>query len=140
MGGPASASRLKVVIYSDDRTVREQVRTVLGTRPAPELPALEFIECATHPVVVDAMDAGGVDLVILDGESTPAGGLGVARQLKSEIYECPPILVLIARPQDAWLASWSNADETVLMPPDPLEFPETVASLLRLRLASKGSA
>lgn len=61
--------------------------------------------------------------------------MGVCRQLKSEIYRCPPILVVIARAQDAWLASWSQADATATMPPDPFGFPETVAGLLRQRLA-----
>ena len=40
------------------------------------------------------MDEGGFDLVILDGEATPAGGMGIAKQLKDEIADCPPILVL----------------------------------------------
>jgi DNA-binding response OmpR family regulator len=132
---PVASTPLRVLVYSDDKTVRESVRLLLGPRPAPELPAIEYVECATEPVVISAMDAGRVDLAILDGEATPAGGMGIARQLKSEIYRCPPILVLIARPQDAWLAKWSLADEAVLMPPDPLEFPETVAALLRGRLA-----
>ncbi len=54
------------------------------------------------------VDAQRFDLVILDGEATPAGGMGIARQLKDEIYQCPPILVLIGRPQDGWLATWSS--------------------------------
>ena len=38
------------------------------------------------------------------------GGLGLARQLKNEIFDCPPIIVLTGRPQDSWLAAWSQAD------------------------------
>jgi len=109
------------------------VRLLLGRRPAPELPAVDYVECATEPVVTQYLDAGGIDLAILDGEAAPAGGMGVARQLKAEIYACPPILVLIARPQDAWLANWSLADAAVPMPLDPLTFPEAVAGLLRQR-------
>lgn len=131
----AGSARLRVLVYSDDKSVRDQVKLLLGPRPAPELPALEYLECATEPVVVAAMDTGKVDLAILDGESSPAGGMGVCRALKEEIFACPPILVLIARPQDAWLAKWSLADATVLQPADPLEFPETVAALLRRRMA-----
>lgn len=129
------AARLRVLVYSDDKVWREQIMLLLGTRPAPELPAVEFVECATEPVVIRAMDAGRIDLAILDGEATPAGGMGVCRQLKSEIYKCPPIMVFIARQQDAWLASWSQADAAAVMPPDPFDFPDTVAALLRQRLA-----
>ena len=65
------------------------------------------------------MDAGGIDLAILDGEAVP-GGMGLCRQLKDEILRCPPILVLIGRPDDAWLATWSRADGAVSHPIDPI--------------------
>ncbi|MFZ8909716.1 MAG: hypothetical protein ACO3JT_06420 [Candidatus Nanopelagicales bacterium] len=107
----------------------------LGRRPAPELPALTYLESATLPAVLTHMDAGGVDLAILDGEAVPAGGMGVCRQLKDEIYSCPPILVLTGRPQDAWLATWSRADGVVPRPLDPMVLADTAAALLRQRLA-----
>ena len=66
------------------------------------------------------MDAGGIDLAILDGEAVPAGGMGIAKQLKDEIYHCPPMLVLTGRPQDAWLATWSRAEAAVPHPIDPI--------------------
>ena len=132
----AAAKPLRVLVYSSNKAVREQVRLALGRRPAPELPAIEYVECATEPVVIRTMDAGGIDLAILDGEAAPAGGMGVCRQLKEEIYRCPPIVVLVAREQDAWLASWSQADSTVRTPVDPVTFPETVAALLRQRVAA----
>ena len=103
--------------------------------PAPELPALRYLECATLPAVLKQMDAGGVDLAILDGEAVPAGGMGLCRQLKDEIYSCPPILVLTGRPQDAWLATWSRADGVVPRPLDPMVLADTTAALLRQRLA-----
>ena len=129
------AATLAVLVYSDDRTAREEVLRALGRRPAPELPALRYLECATLPAVLKAMDAGGVDLAVLDGEAVPAGGMGVCRQLKDEIYACPPILVLTGRPQDAWLATWSRADGVVPRPLDPMVMAETTAALLRQRLA-----
>lgn len=126
---------LKVLVYSDDRTTRDAVRFALGKRPAMDLPELEYVECATEPAVVTTMDAGGIDLGILDGEAVPAGGMGIARQLKDEIYRCPPLLVLTGRPQDAWLATWSRADAAVPHPLDPIRLAETVADLLRARLS-----
>jgi DNA-binding response OmpR family regulator len=126
---------LKVLVYSDDRTTRDAVRFALGKRPAMDLPELEYVECATEPAVITTMDAGGIDLGILDGEAVPAGGMGIARQLKDEIYRCPPLLVLTGRPQDAWLATWSRADAAVPHPLDPVRLAETVADLLRARLS-----
>ena len=125
---------LRVLLYSDDVDTRSAVMLALGTRPHPDLPPLEYIECATEPVVIRTMDAGGIDLAILDGEAVPAGGMGIARQLKAEIYRCPPVLVLTGRPQDAWLATWSRAEAAVPHPLDPIQLAETVVALLRTRL------
>jgi DNA-binding response OmpR family regulator len=76
-----------------------------------------------------------VDLCILDGEAVPAGGLGICRQIKDEIFRCPPVLVLIGRPQDGWLATWSRADGVVTHPLDPIVVANAVAALVRFRLA-----
>ena len=126
---------LRILVYSNNKHTRARIMELLGTRPSPELPSVEYDEVATEPVVIQNMDRGGYDLAILDGESAP-GGMGICRQLKDEIYRCPPILVTIARPADAWLATWSRADGVAPQPLDPLEFPEVVAGLLRKRIAA----
>ena len=120
-------------VYSDDVNTRQQVILALGRRPHPDLPEVTYVEVATEPVVIQNMDAGGIDLAILDGEAVPAGGMGIAKQLKDEIYQCPPLLVLTGRPQDAWLATWSRADGAVPHPLDPIQLAETVVALLRAR-------
>ncbi len=122
-----------VLVYSDDANTRGEVILALGKRPHPDLPAVEYVECATEPAVIATMDAGGVDLAILDGEAVPAGGMGICRQLKDEIYECPPILVLTGRVEDGWLATWSRAEAAVPHPIDPLVLAENVIRLLRPR-------
>ena len=134
--GRAAAARkpLKVLVYSDDVTTRQQVILALGPRPHPDLPEVEYVEVATEPVVIAVLDGGGIDLAVLDGEAVPAGGLGIAKQLKDEIYHCPPIVVLIGRPQDAWLATWSRAEAVVPHPIDPLQLTDTVVPLLRSRV------
>ncbi|HHV20540.1 MAG TPA: hypothetical protein GXZ30_03245 [Propionibacterium sp.] len=125
-----------VLVYSDDRTTREQIRLAMGTRVAADLPKVRVVECATPRAVIQAMDAGGIDTAVLDGEAVPAGGMGICRQLKDEIVDCPPILVVVARLDDAWLATWSRADAVVSHPVDPVRLPDAVAGLLRQRLDS----
>jgi len=128
---PAAPTTLKVLVYSDDALTRQQVILALGRRVHPDLPELSYVEVATEPVVIATMDAGGIGLAILDGEAAPAGGMGVAKQLKDEIYRCPPLLVLTGRPQDAWLATWSRADAAVPHPLDPIQLAQAVTGLLR---------
>ena len=129
----ASAHGATVLVYSNSAEVRAQVRTAVGRRPAPDTGRVEWVECATNAQVVEQLDEGGLDLVIVDGEAQPTGGMGLARQFKYEIDDCPPIVVLIARPQDAWLASWSLADAVIHMPLDPIEAAQVVAEQIRRR-------
>ena len=138
---PAAERTLRVMVYSDDRVTRQQIMLSLGRRPSADLPALEYVEVATLPVAIQHADTRTYDLFILDGEATPAGGLGVCRQLKDEIFHCPPILVVVGRPQDAWLATWSRADGVVSHPIDPLAIAEVTTRLLQRRadLAPQGS-
>ncbi|GLV73673.1 DNA-binding transcriptional response regulator [Streptomyces hygroscopicus] len=124
-----------VLVYSDDASTREQVRLAAGRRPAADLPPVEFLECATLPAALTALEEGGVDVCVLDGEAVPAGGMGVCRQIKDEIFQCPPVLLLIGRPQDAWLATWSRAEAAVTHPVDPVALADALAGLLRKRLA-----
>jgi DNA-binding response OmpR family regulator len=131
-----SEPTMTVLVYSDDRTTRDSVKAAVGRRPAADLPRVEFLECATAPAVIKAVDAGLADVLVLDGEAVPTGGLGLARQLKDEIYKCPPVLVLIGRPQDAWLATWSRAEAAVPHPLDPIAVATALARLMRARMGA----
>jgi DNA-binding response OmpR family regulator len=124
-------NELSVLLYSDDVDTRQAVRLAVGRRPAADLPAVRWVECATAPAVIEAVDAGGLDLLILDGEAAPVGGMGLCKQLKDEIFECPPVLVLTGRAQDAWLATWSRADQVVAHPLDPVAVASAVSELAR---------
>lgn len=130
-GADETTRTLTVLVYSSDADTRSQVRMAVGRRPASDVPRVEWIECATPDAVISHLDAGGVDVAVLDGESGPYGGLGLCRQLKSEIYRCPPVLVLTGRPQDSWLAAWSLADNAVSHPLDPAAVAQAVAELAR---------
>jgi DNA-binding response OmpR family regulator len=128
-----------VLLYATDRAIREHVRLSLGRKVAGDLPEVRVLEVATQPAVLKEMDAGNVDVAILDGEAVP-GGMGLCRQLKDEIVDCPPVLVLTGRVDDAWLATWSRADGVLPHPIDPLRLPDAVAALLRSRLGRRSSS
>jgi len=119
----------KVLVYSDDRTVRADVRYAIGSS-LPGVGDVELVEAATGAGALKLLDAGDIDLAILDGEATPVGGMGLAKQIKDEVPACPPVLLLVARPQDAWLATWSGAEAIHAHPIDPLELPKVAAGLL----------
>jgi DNA-binding response OmpR family regulator len=126
---------MKVVVYSHDADVRSRVRLAIGRRPAPDVPEAEVIEVATQPALIRLLDRGGADVMVLDGEAQPAGGMGVCRQAKDEVYNCPPVLLIIGRPDDGWLATWSRADAVVSHPIDPKALAQALAGLMRQRAA-----
>ena len=130
--GPAP---VEVLLYSDDAQTRAEVREAVGRRLAPDLPPVTWTETATHAAVVEHAQTRRFALLVLDGEAAKAGGLGICRQLKAEVYRCPPIVVLTGRPQDAWLAAWSEADAAIAAPFDPFEVRETLARTLRRTLS-----
>jgi DNA-binding response OmpR family regulator len=131
--------KLNIVLYSDDSTVRAAITSALGSRVSAEMPEHQIREFATADALrlyVDGVKPGSlhpIDLFILDGEATPEGGMGVARQLKDEVFNCPPVLLVVARKEDAWLAAWSRAEASVTHPVDPFTLANTVADLIRAR-------
>lgn len=123
--------QLAVLLYSDDSATRDAVRVGAGRRPAKDVEIVSWRECATAAAVIEAVEKEHYDLLILDGEAAPTGGLGLTRQLKNEIEDCPKVLVLTGRPADGWLASWSQAEAAVPHPIDPLVLANTIATLAR---------
>ncbi|HWS33442.1 MAG TPA: hypothetical protein VN408_11940 [Actinoplanes sp.] len=121
-----------VLLYSDDAAVRDRIRLAIGPRPAADL-QVEFAEADTWEECRRLLDEYEIDLMMLDGEATPAGGIGIARQTKDEYPVPPPTCVVIARAADRWLAAYAQVDATLIAPLDPVETGRTVAGLLRAR-------
>lgn len=129
----ATPTTLTVVVMSHRPEIREAIASAVGRRPAPDLPRLRFVEASSIREVLAAADAGEMDLAVLDGEAQPTGGMGICRQLKNESADPPPVIVVVRRVDDRWLATWSQADAVLVQPLDPLAAAETVAGVLRDR-------
>ena len=128
--------KLVITLYSDDSSVRKTVIAALGRQLDEYLPILEIKEFATADALRLYVDSKKqVDLFILDAEAVPEGGMGVARQLKDEVFNCPPVLLITARLSDNWLATWSKAEATVLHPIDPFTIAAKCASLIKFHSA-----
>jgi DNA-binding response OmpR family regulator len=126
------ADTYTVLLYSDDPAVRDRIRLAIGPRPAADL-SIEFADASTWEECRQLLDDYEIDLMILDGEAAPAGGLGIARQVKDEYADPPPTCVVIARAADRWLAAFAQVDGTLLYPLDPVTTGQTIAGMLRAR-------
>jgi len=128
----SDAETSTVLLYSDDLKVRDRIRLAIGPRPAADL-AIEFVDASTWEECRRLLDEYEIDLMILDGEAAPAGGLGIARQTKDEYADPPPTCVVIARAADRWLAAFAQVDATLVYPLDPVTTGQTIAGMLRDR-------
>jgi len=121
-----------IVVYSDDQSVRAAISAALGKKLPGETREHKVMDFATADALrLYLSEKRPVDLFILDGEAVPEGGMGLAHALKDEIIDCPPIMVIIARPQDSWLATWSGAEAVISHPIDPFTLGSKVAGLLK---------
>jgi DNA-binding response OmpR family regulator len=78
------------------------------------------------------------DLVVADEIASGAGAFAVARDLKGAETPFPGAVILVlARPQDQWLARWSGADAWVTKPIDPFLLADKVIEVLSLRTPRK---
>jgi DNA-binding response OmpR family regulator len=119
-----------VLLYSDDAAVRDKIRLAIGTRPAADL-RVEFADASSWEECRRLLDDYVIDLMVLDGEAAPAGGLGIARQTKDEYATPPPVCVVLARTADRWLAAYAQVDQTLTYPLDPVTTGQTIAGMLR---------
>jgi DNA-binding response OmpR family regulator len=124
-----------VLLYSDDPQVRDRMRLAIGPQPAADL-TVEFVEASDYAACVRLVDDYEIDLMVLDGEATPGGGIGIARQIKDDREDAPRTCVVIARAADRWLAAYAQVDATLLHPLDPVTTGQTVAGLLRSHAAA----
>lgn len=131
------AQPVRIAVYSDRRALREDVRAAIGSSLDRDYPSVELTDFATAPILVRALHNREFDLCLLDGETAPLGGIGLAYQIRNEVDSPPPLVLLLARRDDAWLATWSKADEVVPLPIDPLQLPATVSRVLSERQAMR---
>jgi DNA-binding response OmpR family regulator len=124
-----------VLVYATEPVVRDQIRLAIGRSPGVGVDDVTYLVMDSDAQVIAAADEGVVDLMILDGEAWPTGGLGLCRQLKNELTPCPPTIVLIGRRDDRWLGQWSQADAVLMHPIDAIELARTAVRLLTTPVA-----
>ena len=74
------------------------------------------------------------DVIVADADTHPSGGFYLARELRArqtDGRDVPAIVLLIARPQDEYLASWSQADAWIVKPVDPFDLAAVVDAVAR---------
>jgi DNA-binding response OmpR family regulator len=126
------SSSYTVLLYSDNLKVRTSMKSAIGEKPASDI-GIEYLEAADYHEAIRLIDTYVIDLMLLDGEAQPTGGMAIARQLRDEMDEPPMMCLVLRRAADNWLAAWSEADEKLFYPLDPLRTGAKVVEMLRSR-------
>ena len=103
-------SALRVLIVDDEKLAREGVRALLETEPDVRIAG----ECADGASAVDAIRAGGVDVVLLDVQMPGMSGLDVLRALPEE--SVPVVVFLTAHDEYALRAFDASALDYIVKP------------------------
>jgi CheY-like chemotaxis protein len=116
---------VKVMFVAANPRVVGQVDTALLGVPDVEVERVPSVKRT-----LELLDEGATpDLVLADADMAPSGGMHLAREIKARGQmgrAMPPVVLLIAREQDAWLSNWSQADAYVRKPADPFDLAEVI--------------
>ncbi len=117
-----------VVIVSDARTVLDEIRSVLDDG------VNEIVELFTGPDVRTTVASDAPDLVIADCQIQNMGGIAICHDLKLEESggRIPhvPVLLLLDRRADVFLARRCGAEGYLVKPLDPLRLRKAIDTLL----------
>ncbi len=117
-----------VVVASDAPSVRREIRAVI------EDTDLTVTEVATGPELLALVRQSPPDLVMVDMQMSNMGGMAVTLELRlEESYGAlphVPVLLLLDRRPDVFLAKRSGAEGWLVKPLDPLRLRRSVAALL----------
>jgi DNA-binding response OmpR family regulator len=117
-----------IVVASDAPSLRREVGSVTAA------PDTEIVEVTSGPSVVKAVLEEPPDLVVVDMQMGNMGGMAVCLELRLEesYLDIPhvPVLMLLDRRPDVFLARRSGAEGWLVKPLDPLRLRRATRALL----------
>ncbi len=120
---------MRVLVVSDNEM--ERLRATTAMRSSADI---EIVECTSPKQAQKLVEVGDIDVLVVDGDIAPKGGYSFLYEVRAwgELHgrSTPPALVLAAREQDRFIATWSGANEIVFKPVDPFAVARIVAGLV----------
>ena len=117
-----------ILVASDAPTVRAEIAAVTGG------PDTTVVEARSGPEVVERVTAELPDLVIVDMQMGNMGGMATTLELRLEAsydkIDHVPVLMLLDRRPDVFLARRSGAEGWLVKPLDPIRLRRATAALL----------
>jgi CheY-like chemotaxis protein len=122
---------IKVLLVASDQRVRERLRLALERLESGDpVDEVHFLETDDGNDAVALVEARHPDLVVVEVGVTPYGAFGIARDVKASPETACPVIVVLERPQDEWLARWAGADALVNRPVEPFALAQVARRLI----------
>jgi DNA-binding NarL/FixJ family response regulator len=117
-----------ILVASDAPTVRAEIAAIAGS------PDIEIVEARSGPEVMVHVAESMPDLVIVDMQMGNMGGMATTLELRLEAsygkLAHVPVLMLLDRRPDVFLARRSGAEGWLVKPLDPIRLRRSVTALL----------
>jgi len=123
--------RVRVLLVSPDANARDLMRVSVGSIERRLGESVSFLEA------VDGEQGARIglrerpDAVVADEIASRAGAFSLAKDLRGALDPyLGPIVILLERKHDAWLARWSGANAWFVRPVDPFELADRLVELI----------
>ncbi len=118
----------QVIVSGDSQQIRDEVKSALG------LLDCEFLDANDGYEVISLIGEQEPDLVVLDMQTGKMGGMATCLELRLEESAGRighvPVLLMVDRRPDVFLARRAQADGFVVKPINPVRLRKAAASLL----------
>lgn len=119
---------MKILIVSGGPKVTSQITTALLGED------FTYVEVRTPQRALKVLEEdNSFDLILADCDTHPTGGFYLAREVRllvADGAELPPVVLLVSRPQDEYLARWAEADAWIVKPVDAFDLADVVEALV----------
>jgi DNA-binding response OmpR family regulator len=132
---------MKALLVSPDARTRELMALVVRSIERRVGAPIEFLEASDGAVGIRRARRDHPDVIVADEIASHAGAFALAMDLRNDVHPFPgAVVILLDRPQDAWLAKWSGADAWFVKPVDPFAVAERILELLTPEASSQMDA
>jgi DNA-binding response OmpR family regulator len=123
--------RVKVLLVSPDAEARDLLRISVGSIERRLGETVSFLEAQDGEQGARIGLRERPDAVVADEIASRAGAFSLARDLRGAVEPYRgPIVIVLERKHDAWLARWSGADAWLVRPVDPFELADRLVELI----------
>jgi DNA-binding response OmpR family regulator len=122
---------VRVLLVSPEANARDLMRVAVGSLERRLGEPVSFLDASDGERGAAVGLRERPDAVVADEIASRAGAFSMAKDLRGAPNPyLGPIVIILERKHDAWLARWSGADAWFVKPVDPFELADRLAELI----------